>query len=56
MGHKNLNNVLCATCRIHGRGVHYRVEEAKCSDSKATSVTRYQKRSYRRERTSGRGP
>ena len=39
----------------HDQGGHYYVEEVTRSDSKATSVTRYQRRSYCRERISRRG-
>ena len=37
------------------RGVHYCVAAATHSDSKATSVAHYQRKSYSRERVSGRG-
>ena len=42
-------------CHTHGRGGHYRVEEVTPSDSKATSMARYQKKSYCRERYSEKG-
>ena len=42
-------------CHTHGRGGHYHTEEVTRSDSKATSVACYQKRSYYREKVSKRG-
>ena len=48
MGHKNLGKVPVPR-------VVSMVEEATRSDSKATSVARYQKRSYGRERVSKQG-
>ena len=45
----------CATCHTHGQGGHYLVEEVAPSDSKATSVAHYQRRSYCRERASEKG-
>ena len=44
-----------ATCHTHGRGGHYRAEEAISLNSKATSVARHQGKLYYRERVSEKG-
>ena len=43
---------ICTTCHTHGRGGHYCAKEVTPSNSKATLVARYQRRSYYRERAS----
>ena len=48
-GYRNLNKVIA-----HQEG-HYCAEEVTPSDSKATLVTYYQRRSYYRERVSEKG-
>ena len=42
-------------CHTHGRGGHYRANEVTPLDSKVTSVARYQRRSYCREKVSEKG-
>ena len=41
-------------CHTHGYGGHYHVEDVTPSNSKDTSVARYQRRSYYKERVSER--
>ena len=55
MGYRNLNKVFEPHVIPMAEGGHYCAKEVTCLDSKATSVTRYQRRSYRRERVSERG-
>ena len=55
MGYGNLNKVIAPRVIPMAEGGHYRAEEVTPSNSNATSVTRYQRRSYSREKDSARG-
>ena len=52
MGYMNLNKVMAPRVIPMAERGHYRTEEVTPSDSKATSVAHYHRRSYCRERVS----